>query len=345
MSGQTYGMVGWEEFSSNRLDILDKVKQAKIKSSSRRVKVEHGNVAEAAVREWLESFLPRKYAVTSGYIIPNFVEMGDPYYLGHFDVIIYDSLESPVLWIDENDDKSELGKSRAIPAQHVFCVLEVKSSLTVKTSSDVIKKLSELNSLACFFPEYFCCGAVFVDLDEKNINKGSILNNLNADVLPVGFFGGLVLHTKVDQNLVGYIDFYDSTARQEDFSNAPRKPLVVAGNKMEVYEGIPSGTIYVGRGFSAKATAPHKGAGFHFNRTYSAYSVSAKRCLFIQWSTANFVTFSIDLLGRFEGVVPMSGEKSKYIFGQVFDKLSKKEDSMFPDDDSFLAIKKPRENA
>ena len=114
---------------------------------------------------------------------------------------------------------------------------------------------------------------------------------------------------------------------------------------MEVYEGTPSGTIYVGRGFSAKASAPYKGAGYHFNRTYSAYSVSAKRCLFIQWSTANFVTFSIDLLGRFEGITPMSGESSKYIFGQVFDRLPKKEDSIFPDDSSFLRINKPKDNA
>ena len=76
--------------------------------------------------------------MTSGYIIPSMPE--GEFALSHFDVIIYDRLNSPVLW-------SEHGGARAVPAEHVFCVIEIKSSITAKTFKDALAKLSELDSL------------------------------------------------------------------------------------------------------------------------------------------------------------------------------------------------------
>ncbi|MCG7533178.1 hypothetical protein MHM98_17760 [Psychrobium sp. MM17-31] len=341
MSDKTYGMVGWEEFSTNRLEILQKFNQAKIKGRSKKVKVEHGNVAEASIREWLESYLPKKYSVTSGYIIPDFVEINDPYNLGHFDVIIYDSFESPILWVDENSDKSDQGKSRAIPAQYVICVLEIKSSFKPNTSKDVIDKLHELTPMKKFLPKNFSCGAIFIELDENNINKAASLEKLNVDTLPHGFFGGLVMYSKIDPDLIGYISYYDNPKDSSDVENMPKKPLIIAGKRMDVFQGTPSDSIYVGKGFSVKATAPNRGSGYHFNKTYSAYSVSNTRTISLQWSTDSFVTFAIDLIGRFEGINPMSGQSSKYIFGQVFDRIPKKKDSDFPEDGSYLVVKQP----
>jgi hypothetical protein len=46
----------------------------------------------------------------------------------HFDVIIYDRLESPVLL--GTADHSALGRSLAIPAEHVVAVIEIKSRFT-----------------------------------------------------------------------------------------------------------------------------------------------------------------------------------------------------------------------
>jgi hypothetical protein len=59
---------------------------------------------EALFRDWLEQFLPAKYGVTSGYIIqqkdavkPRSALKGK---LRHYDVIIYNKLDSSVLWTE-----------------------------------------------------------------------------------------------------------------------------------------------------------------------------------------------------------------------------------------------------
>src|SRR5581483_5139416 len=118
------GMFGWKEFHRNRKDILAEFDRARAYNSSRPVRVEHGTAAEAEVRRWLSSYLPGRFGVTSGYLIPDVVVAS--YELYHFDVIIYDALASPVLWIDGNHDDAEQGKRRAIPAKYVRSVFEVK---------------------------------------------------------------------------------------------------------------------------------------------------------------------------------------------------------------------------
>ena len=120
-------MFGWKEFHRNRKDILDEFDRAKEYNSSRPVKTEHGLAGEAALRTWLSAYLPGRFGVTSGYVIPDVVVAS--YELYHFDVIIYDAMASPVLWIDGNRDSSDQGKKRAIPAKHVRSVFEVKASL------------------------------------------------------------------------------------------------------------------------------------------------------------------------------------------------------------------------
>ncbi len=109
------------------------------------MRTEHGVAGEAALRQWLSGFLPEKFGVTSGYIIPDVIA-GD-YKLYHFDIVVYDKLNSPVLWTDGDFDRSEQGKKRAIPAKHVYAVFESKASLTSQSAQAAIGKLAELNSL------------------------------------------------------------------------------------------------------------------------------------------------------------------------------------------------------
>jgi hypothetical protein len=66
-----YGFTGWKEFASNRRVILNEFDRAKGLNESRPVQTEHGIAGEAGLRNWLCSFLPRRYGVTSGFIIPD----------------------------------------------------------------------------------------------------------------------------------------------------------------------------------------------------------------------------------------------------------------------------------
>ena len=58
-----------------------------------RMKSKHfmAKVAEAELRKWLSGFLPKRYGVTSGYIVSPGLKSAEK--IPHFDVIIYDQLE------------------------------------------------------------------------------------------------------------------------------------------------------------------------------------------------------------------------------------------------------------
>ena len=151
-----YGFFGWKEFRRNRGDLLAEFDRAQAYNQSRPVRTEHGNAGEAVLRTWLSTFLPARYAVTSGssgYIIPDVVV--PEYRLYHFDVIIYDSINSPVLWIDGDYDTSDQGRKRAMPAKHVRAVLEVKASLTRSTATEATLKLAQLNGFGKHLPNGF----------------------------------------------------------------------------------------------------------------------------------------------------------------------------------------------
>lgn len=66
-----YGFYGWKEFLTTREELLNEFDRARNKNISRPVRTSHGNAGEAIFRKWLEEFLPKRYAVTSGFIIPN----------------------------------------------------------------------------------------------------------------------------------------------------------------------------------------------------------------------------------------------------------------------------------
>ena len=97
----------------------------------------HGLVAESQFIEWLSEFLPKRYAVTYGYIISaGYSELEN---VAHFDVIIYDHLNSPILWIEDNLDRFKGARPFAIPAEHVRAVFEVKSIFSQTTARKAIE--------------------------------------------------------------------------------------------------------------------------------------------------------------------------------------------------------------
>lgn len=193
---------GWKQFLTSRKEMLDAFDSAREKSRAHEVETFHGKVAEAELRKWLSSFLPRRYGVTPGYIVSPGLKSSQK--TPHFDVIVYDQLESPVLWVEDSPDVSPQGRSLAIPVEYVRCVLEVKSNLSPTTSGDAIDHLKDLLPLMggpdepgeqykLHLPATFCCGLVFFDLKEEHQFSEMALSKLIAGMELRGFFGGVVL--------------------------------------------------------------------------------------------------------------------------------------------------------
>lgn len=139
----------WPQFLVAKRAMLDAYDRATAHSKDQVVQTHHGVVGEASVRDWLESFLPKRYGVTSGFIRAQ--GLPAPYQSSHFDVIIYDQLEAPILWIEDNKDKSNSGRTRIIPAEFALAVLEVKSAFNRRTVREAIAKLEELKPLTSGF--------------------------------------------------------------------------------------------------------------------------------------------------------------------------------------------------
>ena len=193
---------GWKQFLTSRKEMLDAFDRAREKAKSHEVEVFHGRVAEAELRKWLSGFLPKRYGVTAGYIVSPGLKGTQK--TPHFDVIIYDQLESPILWIEDSPDTSLAGRSLAIPVEHVRCVLEVKASLSSSTSREAIEHLTDLAPLMkgpddpsdrykLHLSPSFCCGLVFFDLKRDNMLSEVALSNLISGTHLRGFFGGVVL--------------------------------------------------------------------------------------------------------------------------------------------------------
>lgn len=200
---------GWSQFLTARKEMLDAFDQARQKARAHEVETYHGRVAESEFRKWLSTFLPKRYGVTSGYIVSPGLKSTDK--TPHFDVIIYDQLESPVLWVEDYPDVSSQGRSLAIPVEYVRGILEIKSSFSPKTVGSAIDHLKDLLPLMgepdepnerykLHLPPAFCCGLVFFDLMKEHEFSEAALSKIISGVELRGFFGGVILrgegHTK-----------------------------------------------------------------------------------------------------------------------------------------------------
>lgn len=227
---------GWSQFLTARKEMLDSFDKARTHSRKHKVETFHGNVAEAEFRKWLSNFLPKKFSVTSGYIISQGIS--DSEKAPHFDVIIYEHLDSPILWIEDSPDKSEQGRSLAIPVEYVRGVIEVKSAFTNSTVKDAIKHLGELKKLMSgtdspderyklYLPTDFFCGIAFFELRKMNEFGKSALNSIIEGIDLRGYSGGIILrgegHTK---QVTGKIDLLRSNKARVSKIKKPDKSLL-----------------------------------------------------------------------------------------------------------------------
>ena len=221
---------GWKQFLAARDEMLSAYDIAKNKGVKSPVQVEHGRVAEAQFRKWLTSFLPKKYGVTSGYIISQGTPKDES--LVHYDVIIYEQLEAPILWVDENPDHSNQGSSLAIPVEYVRGVIEVKSSFNKKTATDAVKQLAKLKPLMqkidsphhptkLYLPKEFFCATVFFELRKEHEKDFAALDNLLDATELRGFYGGFILRAEtLDEFYSGKVSIILENQRRRDINKS-----------------------------------------------------------------------------------------------------------------------------
>jgi hypothetical protein len=117
--------VGVDAFLAQRKGLLDEYDKAKQQITDDPVETDHGVVAEGLIKTWLCSFLPKKFGVAKGYIITTNLEYEGP--LEEWDIIIYDALESPILFTrgttnQGNERRAILGPSHLIlPRNDIYC--------------------------------------------------------------------------------------------------------------------------------------------------------------------------------------------------------------------------------
>jgi hypothetical protein len=231
------GAHGAVNMRSTRKRMLDGYAKSKLENAGRPVQVHHGNSAEALTREWLSRFLPARYGVTAGFIICSALTSRDP--ILHYDVIIYDALNAPTLWVQEGAG----GEERAIPAEHVLAVVEVKAALTKVAAKEATKKLEELRPILAhvdppgahylrYPPPRFWCGVVFYELREKDASKVEILDQLLPREDVRGFMGGLILSTDGSSS--------EASGRIMVLRNADEKPSKGLGGSLAKHAATDS---------------------------------------------------------------------------------------------------------
>ena len=205
---------GYNQLIINKKNLLACYDIALIRSKTHKIHTSHGNVVEAEFRKWLSNFLPKKFGITSGYIISQCMNVKMDKLL-HYDVIIYDALECPVFDVEDNQDESHQGYRRVIPAEYICMVIEVKSTLSHKTITDANNKLKELEPLLFDYKidkldpyngklrPNFVTQTVFFELKEggnrqKDIFRALFENNLSRH------FGNVILRAQgKDDSLTG----------------------------------------------------------------------------------------------------------------------------------------------
>ena len=325
-SGQTtsYGFFGSHEFNLNRKEILKAYFHAKEEAENRPVRTEHGPAGEAKFREWLERTLPKKFGVTSGYVIPNL--MAPEFPLEHFDIIIYDALEAPVLFMHKNEDMSDQGRRRAIPARYVRAVYEVKATLRRQMAKDAMEKLSHLNAFHEQFTEPFHTGIIFMELPDDHEKKNSILS---AFVPPhvFCFTGAFVLHANNNPLASARLTVEPRSLYQLEDGAVARlnadSPLSKDVDTLDFHLNDEGGLVMAEAGASAMMLFWKN--VWHVSTTYNAKWVDADYHVELGWSKNAFARFFHDLLARLNGepLYPKDAKELR-VFGQVFDIVKKR---------------------
>lgn len=314
----SYGQHGWREFNRNRQNIIQELDRLLDLIQNRPVKVAHGAAVEASIRNWLSEFLPKKYGVTSGYIVPDLYDNSAKLY--HYDIIIYNMLEAPILWTEGNLDQSEQGKFRAIPAKYVSAVYEVKARLTRDTVKEALAKLDQTKSFSSQLPRRYTCGIIFIDLKEADNNSESIIKILFSGKDVFGFIGGVVLRYEGDTNCTGLIMMSDQNS-EAAANNQAITPIAKAIDKLDIYLTERGNLVVAETRAGAKFVATSNkswSVAKLFTTTYS----EERQSVMIHWSRGGFADFCINLISALEGLA--FNDPRRPVFGQIFDNINRK---------------------
>ena len=206
--------VGVDSFFAERAKLLGDYDKAKRQTVDDSVKTDHGDIGEILARRWLETFLPKRFGVCKGHIITTNLGFRGP--LEDWDVLIYDALESPVLFTRGVMD-SGATERRAIPIEHVRAVLEVKATLTpanAKKCSDKLLKIQQHigQNQSANYPEYLCrpFGSAVVFFETKVESFAEYRRALDELTVlyqhNIRFMGGLVLRSARNPEHAGYLN-------------------------------------------------------------------------------------------------------------------------------------------
>lgn len=284
---------GWKQILTARKEMLDAYDRAREQARSHEVETYHGAVAEAACRKWLGSFLPKRYGVTSGYVVSP--GLGSNVKTPHFDVIIYDQLESPILWIEESSDTSSQGRSLAIPVEYVRAILEVKVSFSAKTIRESLAHLRDLAPLLgdvdppterykLHLPSTFSCGLLFFELRQREMRSEAALSELIGGLGLRGFFGGLILRGEG-------LTLPQSARLSLIQSETPIAGTLTAGDTPLLEFGMSKSV--------AVADMVHIGS-------------------MLMWSESGFAEFAFDLIAMIQGTYEVGRRSSFYGIGGTF---------------------------
>ena len=140
-------------------------------------------------------------------------------------------MNSPILWVEENSDSSEHGKTKAIPVEYVAAVFEVKANLTSESVKSAYFKLKELlrlrknipeTHLSGMLPKNFFSAAIFFELKHENEYKKAMYNYFVKFRELANCYGGVILngnHHPVDDTAIIQLllseNKIDSTIKEE----------------------------------------------------------------------------------------------------------------------------------
>jgi hypothetical protein len=287
---------GWRQILTARREILDAYDRAREQARQHEAEIFHGRVAEAAFRKWLAGFLPKRYGVAAGYVVS--AGLTGTTKVPQFDVIIYDQLESPVLWVEDNADASAQGRSLAIPVEYVRGVLEVKSNFSAGDVRKAIEHLADLSPVMqgvddanerykLHLPPSFFCGFVCVELRQENMYSEATVSAAVGGIALRGFFGGLVLRASANTSEnSGRIVLTRSETAIESTVEERKTPLREwgMGKSVQIAEKVHIGTL-------------------------------------IKWSESEFAQFAFDLVAMLQGTYRAGFLSSFYGMGSSFHEL------------------------